>query len=49
MRNIFVNYKILFVLIREMVDVFFVRSKIVELVCDIWVRMKFGIYKGDLV
>ncbi|CAG7880549.1 unnamed protein product [Brassica rapa] len=48
MRNIFANHKILLVPIREMADVLSVRSKTVELARDTWVRMKLGIYKGDL-
>ena len=31
-----------------MADVLSVRSKTVELARDTWVRMKLGIYKGDL-
>ncbi|XP_056861795.1 putative transcription elongation factor SPT5 homolog 2 isoform X2 [Raphanus sativus] len=48
MRNIFANHKILLVPIREMADVLSVKSKTVELARDTWVRMKLGIYKGDL-
>ncbi|KAF3508382.1 hypothetical protein F2Q69_00001612 [Brassica cretica] len=48
MRNVFANHKILLVPIREMADVLSVRSKTVELARDTWVRMKLGIYKGDL-
>lgn len=48
MRNIFANHKISLVPIREMADVLSVRSKTVELARDTWVRMKLGIYKGDL-
>ncbi|KAL0844273.1 hypothetical protein Bca101_017519 [Brassica carinata] len=48
MRNIFANHKILLVPIKEMADVLSVKSKTVELARDTWVRMKLGIYKGDL-
>ncbi|KAJ0262063.1 putative transcription elongation factor SPT5 2 [Hirschfeldia incana] len=48
MRNIFASHKILLVPIKEMADVLSVRSKTVELARDTWVRMKLGIYKGDL-
>ncbi|CAH8377739.1 unnamed protein product [Eruca vesicaria subsp. sativa] len=48
MRSIFANHKILLVPIREMADVLSVKSKTVELARDTWVRMKLGIYKGDL-
>ncbi|RZR89103.1 hypothetical protein BHM03_00016765 [Ensete ventricosum] len=34
--------------IKEMTDVLSVESKAVELSRDTWVRMKIGIYKGDL-
>ncbi|CAH2059462.1 unnamed protein product [Thlaspi arvense] len=48
MRNIFANHKILLVPIREMTDVLSVKSKTIDLARDTWVRMKLGIYKGDL-
>lgn len=34
--------------IKEMTDVLSVESKSVDLARDTWVRMKIGIYKGDL-
>lgn len=34
--------------IKEMTDVLSVESKVVDLAIDAWVRMKLGIYKGDL-
>jgi transcription elongation factor SPT5 len=34
--------------IREMADVLSVESKSVDLSRDSWVRMKLGVYKGDL-
>lgn len=47
MRNIFLA-KISLVPIREMTDVLSVESKAIEISRDTWVRMKIGIYKGDL-
>lgn len=34
--------------IREMTDVLSVESKAIEISRDTWVRMKIGVYKGDL-
>ncbi|KAL1219260.1 putative transcription elongation factor SPT5 [Cardamine amara subsp. amara] len=48
MRNIYANNKILLVPIKEMTDVLSVGSKAIDLSRDMWVRMKLGIYKGDL-
>ncbi|XP_042474526.1 putative transcription elongation factor SPT5 homolog 1 [Zingiber officinale] len=48
MRNIFSSAKVTLVPIKEMTDVLSVESKAVELARDTWVRMKIGIYKGDL-
>ncbi|EOA26299.1 hypothetical protein CARUB_v10024589mg [Capsella rubella] len=48
MRNIFAYHKILLVPIKEMTDVLAVESKAIDLSRDTWVRMKLGIYKGDL-
>ncbi|XP_024003974.1 putative transcription elongation factor SPT5 homolog 2 [Eutrema salsugineum] len=48
MRYIFANHKILLVPIKEMADVLSVKSKTIDLSRDTWVRMKLGIYKGDL-
>lgn len=48
MRNIYANQKILLVPIKEMTDVLSVESKEIDLSRDTWVRMKLGIYKGDL-
>ncbi|KAG7573568.1 Spt5 transcription elongation factor N-terminal [Arabidopsis suecica] len=48
MRNIYANQKILLVPIKEMTDVLSVESKAIDLSRDTWVRMKLGIYKGDL-
>lgn len=48
MRNIYANNKILLVPIKEMTDVLNVQSKAIDISRDMWVRMKLGIYKGDL-
>ncbi|ONK67786.1 uncharacterized protein A4U43_C05F3760 [Asparagus officinalis] len=48
LRNIFNSAKVMLVPIKEMTDVLSVESKIVDLARDTWVRMKLGIYKGDL-
>ena len=48
LRNIYSSAKILLVPIKEMTDVLSVKSKDVDLAIDAWVRMKLGIYKGDL-
>jgi len=48
MRNIYANQKILLVPIKEMTAVLSVESKAIDLSRDSWVRMKLGIYKGDL-
>ena len=48
MRNIIASAKIILVPIREMADVLSVESKSVDLSRDSWVRMKLGVYKGDL-
>ena len=40
--------KVMLVPIKEMTDVLSVESKSVELDKDSWVRVKIGIYKGDL-
>ncbi|PNT69552.1 hypothetical protein BRADI_3g57590v3 [Brachypodium distachyon] len=48
LRNIFTSAKITMVPTREMTDVLSVTSKSVDLSSDTWVRMKLGIYKGDL-
>lgn len=48
MRYIFTGSKILLVPIKEMTDVLAVKSKVIELSRDTWVRMKIGTYKGDL-
>ncbi|XP_010509782.1 PREDICTED: putative transcription elongation factor SPT5 homolog 2 [Camelina sativa] len=48
MRNIFASHKILLVPIKEMTDVLAVESKAIDLSRGTWVRMKLGIYKGDL-
>lgn len=47
MRNIFGN-KITIVPIKEMTDVLSVESKTIDVTRDMWIRMKAGIYKGDL-
>lgn len=47
LRNIFAQ-KIMLVPIREMTDVLSVESKAIEISRDTWVRMKIGVYKGDL-
>ncbi|KAL3638889.1 hypothetical protein CASFOL_016796 [Castilleja foliolosa] len=47
MRNIFPS-KIMLVPIKEMTDVLSVESKAIDISRDTWVRMKIGIYKGDL-
>ncbi|KAJ3695944.1 hypothetical protein LUZ60_001321 [Juncus effusus] len=48
LRNIFSSAKIMLVPIKEMTDVLSVESKSVDLTRDTWVRMKIGVYKGDL-
>ncbi|KAK3128664.1 hypothetical protein QOZ80_6BG0464900 [Eleusine coracana subsp. coracana] len=48
LRNIYASAKITLVPIKEMADVLSVESKSVDLSRDTWVRMKLGIYKGDL-
>ncbi|WOK96147.1 hypothetical protein Cni_G04854 [Canna indica] len=48
LRNIFSSAKVMIVPIKEMTDVLSVESKAVDLSRDTWVRMKIGIYKGDL-
>ncbi|XP_071735601.1 putative transcription elongation factor SPT5 homolog 1 isoform X2 [Rutidosis leptorrhynchoides] len=48
MRNIYTGSKILLVPIKEMTDVLSVESKAIDISRDTWVRMKIGIYKGDL-
>uniref|UniRef100_A0A0D3GE20 Transcription elongation factor SPT5 n=1 Tax=Oryza barthii TaxID=65489 RepID=A0A0D3GE20_9ORYZ len=48
LRNIYASAKITLVPIKEMADVLSVESKSVDLSRDAWVRMKLGIYKGDL-
>nr|CAB3447986.1 unnamed protein product [Digitaria exilis] len=48
LRNIIASAKITLVPIREMADVLSVESKSVDLSRDSWVRMKLGVYKGDL-
>ncbi|KAJ0988228.1 hypothetical protein J5N97_006584 [Dioscorea zingiberensis] len=48
LRNIFSSAKIMLVPIKEMADVLSVESKSADLSIDTWVRMKLGIYKGDL-
>lgn len=47
LRNIYAM-KVMLVPIREMTDVLSVESKAIDLARDTWVRMKIGIYKGDL-
>ncbi|KAM3244040.1 hypothetical protein ACQJBY_055757 [Aegilops geniculata] len=48
LRNIFSSAKILLVPTKEMTDVLSVTSKSADLSRDTWVRLKLGIYKGDL-
>ncbi|KAK8916043.1 hypothetical protein KSP39_PZI023264 [Platanthera zijinensis] len=48
LRTIYNSAKVMLVPIKEMTDVLSVESKTIELSRDTWVRMKFGIYKGDL-
>ncbi|WVZ73461.1 hypothetical protein U9M48_021764 [Paspalum notatum var. saurae] len=48
LRNIFASARPTLVPIREMSDVLSVKSKSVDLSMDSWVRMKLGLYKGDL-
>ena len=48
LRNIFSSAKITLVPTKEMADVLSVKSKSVDLSIDAWVRVKLGIYKGDL-
>ncbi|KAL6525005.1 hypothetical protein OROMI_030598 [Orobanche minor] len=47
MRTIYPS-KIMLVPIKEMTDVLSVESKAIDISRDTWVRMKIGIYKGDL-
>ncbi|XP_050238014.1 putative transcription elongation factor SPT5 homolog 1 isoform X2 [Mercurialis annua] len=47
LRNIYAQ-KIMLVPIKEMTDVLSVESKALDLSRDTWIRMKIGIYKGDL-
>lgn len=47
LRNIY-SAKVNLVPIKEMTDVLSVESKAIDLSRDTWVRMKIGIYKGDL-
>nr|GEX49830.1 hypothetical protein [Tanacetum cinerariifolium] len=48
MRDVFTRSKIFLVPIKEMTDVLSVESKSIDISRDTWVRMKIGIYKGDL-
>ncbi|KAI0497133.1 hypothetical protein KFK09_023461 [Dendrobium nobile] len=48
MRTIYSSAKVMLVPIKEMTDVLSVESKTIEISRDTWVRMKLGIYKGDL-
>lgn len=48
LRTIYSSAKVMLVPIKEMTDVLSVESKTIELSRDTWVRMKLGIYKGDL-
>ncbi|XP_072952889.1 putative transcription elongation factor SPT5 homolog 1 [Typha angustifolia] len=48
LRNIYSSAKVMLVPIKEMTDVLSVESKAIDLSRDTWVRMKIGIYKGDL-
>ncbi|XP_044952999.1 putative transcription elongation factor SPT5 homolog 1 isoform X2 [Hordeum vulgare subsp. vulgare] len=48
LRNIFSSAKILLVPTKEMTDVLSVKSKSADLSRDTWIRLKLGIYKGDL-
>jgi transcription elongation factor SPT5 len=48
LRNIFASAKITQVPTKEMTDVLSVTTKSVDLSRDTWVRVKLGIYKGDL-
>ncbi|KAL7208512.1 hypothetical protein ACSBR1_030284 [Camellia fascicularis] len=48
LRIIYTNTKITLVPIKEMTDVLSVESKAIDLSRDTWVRMKIGMYKGDL-
>ncbi|KAK8965315.1 hypothetical protein KSP40_PGU017846 [Platanthera guangdongensis] len=48
LRTIYNSAKVMLVPIKEMTDVLSVESKTIELSRDTWVRMKLGIYKGDL-
>ncbi|KAG0463036.1 hypothetical protein HPP92_021512 [Vanilla planifolia] len=48
LRTIYSSAKVMLVPIKEMTDVLSVESKAIELSRDTWVRMKLGIYKGDL-
>ncbi|KAL5721386.1 hypothetical protein ACHQM5_005038 [Ranunculus cassubicifolius] len=47
LRNIY-SAKVMLVPIKEMTDVLSVESKAIDISRDTWVRMKLGIYKGDL-
>lgn len=48
LRTIYSSAKVMLVPIKEMTDVLSVESKTIEIARDTWVRMKLGIYKGDL-
>ncbi|PKU60585.1 Putative transcription elongation factor SPT5 like 1 [Dendrobium catenatum] len=48
LRTIYSSAKVMLVPIKEMTDVLSVKSKTIEISRDTWVRMKLGIYKGDL-
>ena len=48
LRNIFNFARVGLVPIKEMTDVLSVESKAADLARDTWVRMKLGVYKGDL-
>uniref|UniRef100_A0ACD5Z5R6 Uncharacterized protein n=1 Tax=Avena sativa TaxID=4498 RepID=A0ACD5Z5R6_AVESA len=48
LRNIFASAKITLVPTKEMTDVLSVTTKSCDLSSDTWVRVKLGIYKGDL-
>lgn len=48
LRNIYIGTKISLVPIKEMTDVLSVECKATDLEIDTWVRIKSGIYKGDL-
>lgn len=48
MRYVYPNYNIIQVPLKEMADVLRVQSKVIGISRDTWVRMKIGLYKGDL-